>query len=93
MTGINERFPPDTIPPTDYASALGIDQSGGGFDTVLMRANTYAVGLPEAPSPYRHLDQYVFTHHPMQPVDGGDVHGVRPRVTRSHSPFPLTRFR
>ncbi|KAF0971250.1 MULTISPECIES: dihydrofolate reductase family protein [Gordonia] len=68
MTGINERFP-DTIP-TDYASALGIDQSGGGFDTVLMGANTYAVGLPEAPSPYRHLDQYVFTHHPMQPVDG-----------------------
>ncbi|QMU21775.1 dihydrofolate reductase family protein [Gordonia rubripertincta] len=68
MAGINERFP-DTIP-TDYASALGIDQSGGGFDAVLMGANTYAVGLPEAPSPYRHLDQYVFTHRPPEPVDG-----------------------
>lgn len=65
---INERFP-DTIP-TDYAAALGIDQSGGGFDAVLMGANTYAVGLPAAPSPYRHLDQYVFTHRPPAPVDG-----------------------
>ncbi|ETA08199.1 MULTISPECIES: dihydrofolate reductase family protein [Gordonia] len=68
MVGINERFA-DTIP-TDYATALGIDQSGGGFDTVLMGADTYAVGLPEAPSPYRHLDQYVFTHRKPEPVDG-----------------------
>lgn len=27
-----------------------------------MGAGTYAVGLPDAPSPYRHLDQHLFTH-------------------------------
>ncbi|MFC8312352.1 dihydrofolate reductase family protein [Gordonia hongkongensis] len=68
MDGINERFA-DTIP-TDYAAALGIDQSTGIFDTVLMGAGTYAAGLPEVTSPYRHLDQYVFTHRRRDPVDG-----------------------
>lgn len=60
MEGINEEFA-DTIP-TDIAAHLGIDQSGGRFDTVLMGANTHAIGLPDTPSPYRHLEQIVFTH-------------------------------
>ncbi len=68
MDGINDRFA-DTMP-TDYAAALGIDQSAGIFDTVLMGASTYAAGLPETTSPYRHLDQYVFTHRRHDPVDG-----------------------
>lgn len=48
--------------PTDIAEQLGIAQPRKRFDTVLMGAGTYAVGLPDAPSPYRHLEQYVFTH-------------------------------
>lgn len=68
MQGIVEDFG-DAIP-TDIAAELGIDQGGGRFDTVLMGAETYAVGLPRFPSPYRHLDQYVFTHRPQDPVDG-----------------------
>ena len=47
MEGINEEFAV-TIP-TDIAARLGIDQSGGRFDTVLMGANTHAVGLPDMP--------------------------------------------
>ncbi|MDV3296892.1 MAG: dihydrofolate reductase family protein [Brachybacterium paraconglomeratum] len=67
MEGINEEFA-DTIP-TDIAAHLGIDQSGGRFDTVLMGANTHAVGLPDMPSPYRHLQQIVFTHRPLEPAE------------------------
>lgn len=63
MEGINVEFA-DTIP-TDIAAHLGIDQSGGRFDTVLMGANTHAVGLPDMPSPYRHLSQIVFTHRQL----------------------------
>lgn len=60
MTALNERFA-DTIP-TAIAEQLGIDQSGGGFSTVLMGWNTYAVGLAEGiDSPYRHLEQVVFS--------------------------------
>lgn len=56
---INDRWA-DAIP-TDVAAAVGITQHGTRFDTVLMGANTYAVGLPQMPSPYRHLQQYVFS--------------------------------
>lgn len=57
MAAINDRFA-DTVP-TDIAQALGIEQSRSTFDTVLMGWNTYAVG--GVPSPYRHLDQIVFS--------------------------------
>lgn len=60
ISALNERFA-DTIP-TAYAEQLGIDQSAGEFSTVLMGWNTYAVGLPEGmDSPYRHLEQIVFS--------------------------------
>ena len=52
-----ERFP-DAIP-TDAAAHLGIDQTTGRFSTVLMGWNTYAVGGLD--SPYRHLEQIVFS--------------------------------
>jgi dihydrofolate reductase len=67
MEGINAEFA-DTIP-TDIAAHLGIDQSGGRFSTVLMGANTHAMGLPEMPSPYRHLEQIVFSHRPLEPAE------------------------
>ena len=47
--------------PTDLAAAAGLSVADGPFDTVLMGWNTYAVGLPALPSPYRHLRQIVFT--------------------------------
>lgn len=47
--------------PTALAAAAGLSVEGGPFDTVLMGWNTYAVGLPEHPSPYQHLRQIVFT--------------------------------
>ncbi|MGP9539796.1 dihydrofolate reductase family protein [Brachybacterium sp. AOP43-C2-M15] len=65
MEGINEEFA-DAIP-TDIAAHLGIPQHGERFDTVLMGANTHAVGLPQMPSPYRHLEQVVFTHRDLPP--------------------------
>lgn len=68
MQGINEGYA-DTIP-TAFAASLGLDQSGGRFDTVLMGSATWGVGLPHHPSPYGHLAQYVFTHRPQQPVEG-----------------------
>lgn len=55
--------------PTDIAAHLGIPQRGERFSTVLMGANTHAVGLPEMPSPYRHLEQIVFTHRPLEPAE------------------------
>ncbi|MRG59748.1 dihydrofolate reductase [Agromyces sp. CFH 90414] len=74
MSAQNERFA-DAVP-TDLAAALGIDQSGGGFDTVLMGWNTYAVGLPMgATSPYRHLRQIVFTRSHLD-----DDLGERPNL-------------
>ena len=57
---------PDAIP-THIAEELGIAQRREWFDTVLMGAGTYAVGLSDAPSPYRHLKQYVFTHRDLAP--------------------------
>lgn len=59
---INDRWS-DAIP-TDLAAAAGIAQHGTRFDTVLMGARTYAVGLPTMPSPYHHLQQYVITSRP-----------------------------
>ncbi|WP_350348102.1 dihydrofolate reductase family protein [Agromyces sp. G08B096] len=74
MEAQNARFG-DAVP-TDAAAALGIDQSGGSFDTVLMGWNTYAVGLPMgATSPYRHLDQIVFTRSHLD-----DDLGERPNL-------------
>lgn len=67
LAGINAEFG-DTIP-TDIAAHLGIDQSGGRFSTVLMGAATHAVGLPDMPSPYRHLEQVVFTHRELEPAE------------------------
>ncbi|MFB7249695.1 dihydrofolate reductase family protein [Microbacterium sp. NPDC056234] len=65
---INARFN-QTIP-TQINEALGIPTDGELFDTVLMGWNTYAVGLPSMPSPYRHLRQVVFTSRAPEPVDG-----------------------
>ena len=59
---------PDAIP-THIAEQLGIAQRRERFDTVLLGAGTYAVGLPDAPSPYRHLKQYVFTHRDLAPQE------------------------
>lgn len=52
--------------PTSAAAHLGIEQTRTRFSTVLMGWNTYAVGLPDEVSPYRHLEQIVFSHraHP-----------------------------
>ncbi|PJJ72933.1 dihydrofolate reductase [Diaminobutyricimonas aerilata] len=75
MQGIFERFP-DTIP-TVAAAAMDLDQSAGRFDTVVMGWNTYAVGLPHGlTSPYRHLDQVVFTRSHLH-----DDLGERPNLT------------
>lgn len=58
--------------PTDLAAMSGLSVEGGPFDTVLMGWNTYAVGLPALPSPYRHLRQIVFTRQHESP-DGADA--------------------
>lgn len=60
MATIYERYP-DAMP-TAGAAALGVEQSGAVFDTVLMGWNTYAIGLPFGmTSPYSHLRQIVFS--------------------------------
>ncbi|HIW90143.1 MAG TPA: dihydrofolate reductase family protein [Candidatus Corynebacterium avicola] len=55
---------PDAIP-TDMAGGLepmGTTQADGPFSTVLMGWNTYRVdGEDSMPSPYRHLEQIVFS--------------------------------
>lgn len=76
MPAIIGRFP-DAIP-TDGAKALGVAQDGAVFDTVLMGWNTYAVGLPAAPSPYRHLRQVVFTGRGPDPVEGVEFSDADP---------------
>lgn len=75
MEHLNERF--NEAIPTDFASMLGIAQDAGVFDTVLMGWNTYAVGLPHAPSPYRHLRQFVFSRTRTE----ADVPGETPNLT------------
>lgn len=56
---------------TAHVEAAGLPMEDGPFDTVLMGWNTYAVGLPHMPSPYRHLRQVVFTRG-HEPVPGAD---------------------
>ncbi|HEX7350509.1 dihydrofolate reductase family protein [Brachybacterium sp.] len=67
MEGITGEFA-DAIP-TDIAAHLGIPQSGERFGTVLMGATTHAMGMPDMPSPYRHLEQIVFTHRDLPPAE------------------------
>lgn len=55
--------------PTDIAAQLGVQQQRTRFGTVLMGADTYAAGLPMMPSPYRHLEQIVFTHRGVEAPD------------------------
>lgn len=76
MAGINEEFA-DTIP-TDIAARLGIDQSGGRFGTVVMGATTHAMGLPDMPSPYRHLEQIIVTHRELAPAENLTVTDTDP---------------
>ncbi|GAB6859546.1 dihydrofolate reductase family protein [Microbacterium xylanilyticum] len=76
MAAITGRFA-DAIP-TSFAQALGIAQDRSTFDTVLMGWNTYAVGLPDMPSPYAHLRQVVFTRRDPDPVDGVDFTDADP---------------
>lgn len=64
---LTEEFA-DAIP-TDFAEQLGIPQTGERFGAVVMGANTHAVGLPQMPSPYRHLEQVVFTHRALPPAE------------------------
>ncbi|GAB11736.1 hypothetical protein GOARA_087_00290 [Gordonia araii NBRC 100433] len=59
---------PDALP-THFAEHMGLDQSRGRFGAVVMGADTYAMGLPNVTSPYRHLDQYVFTHRDHEPAE------------------------
>lgn len=59
--------------PTDLAEAAGLSVERGPFDTVLMGWNTYAVGLPDLPSPYRHLRQIVFTRGHESPEGAAGV--------------------
>lgn len=51
--------------PRAAAEHLGIEQPGTRFSSVVMGANTHAVGLPDLPSPYPHLEQVVFTHRAL----------------------------
>ncbi|MBM7832171.1 dihydrofolate reductase [Agromyces cerinus] len=75
MQHLNARFA-DAVP-THIADALGIERDGATFDTVLMGWNTYAVGLPVAPSPYRHLRQFVFSRTRSE----ADIPGEHPSLT------------
>lgn len=59
--------------PTELAERFGFPTEGGPFDTVLMGWNTYAVGLPDLPSPYRHLRQIVFTRTHEAPAGADGV--------------------
>lgn len=68
MAAILEEFT-DTVP-THIAGMLGLEVSTARFGTVLMGANTYAIGLPEITNPYEHLEQIVVTHQDRQEVDG-----------------------
>lgn len=69
--GIGEKY--QGTAPTELAERAGFPIDGGPFDTVLMGWNTYAVGLPELPSPYRHFRQIVFTRGHDAPEGSGDV--------------------
>ncbi|MFJ6537806.1 dihydrofolate reductase family protein [Paenarthrobacter sp. NPDC091711] len=71
-----QRFP-EAIP-TAVADAMGIERTGTTFDTVVMGWNTYAVGLPAGmTSPYRHLEQVVFSRTRTE----ADIPGEHPNLT------------
>lgn len=76
-TAMIQRFP-ETIP-TDLAEHLGIDQSDGRFSTVLMGWNTYAAG--GVPSPYRHLEQIVFSRTRSGDAENLTLTSTDPRET------------
>lgn len=59
--------------PTVLADAAGLSVDDSPFDTVLMGWNTYAVGLPDLPNPYRHLRQVVFTRDHEAPTGADEV--------------------
>ena len=66
---------PETIP-GHMRAPLGIDAPNRRFDTVLMGRGTYEPGLAiGAPSPYAHLQQYVFST--TVEAAAPDVHYVR----------------
>jgi dihydrofolate reductase len=68
---LNARFP-ETVP-TDLRGAVGITEDNKIFDAVLMGRKTYEVGLPHGiTSPYRQLDQYVFSAT-LDELPGPDV--------------------
>lgn len=69
--GIWQKYPGTA--PTDLAAAAGLPLEHGPFDTVLMGWNTYAVGLPQLPNPYRHLRQIVFTRGHEAPEGAAEV--------------------
>lgn len=76
MQSLIRRFP-DAIP-TDMAGALGIEQGGSMFDTVLMGWNTLAVGFRDnVTSPYRHLRQVVFSRRRTE----SDIPGAHPNLS------------
>jgi dihydrofolate reductase len=86
MSALNERFA-DAIP-THIADALAIRRDGSMFDSVLMGWNTYAVGLPHATSPYRHLRQVVFS----RTRTAADIPGEHPNLTvTDEDPVDLVR--
>lgn len=51
--------------PTHVAQHCGIAQERTRFASVVMGARTYQVGLPDVVSPYRHLEQVVFSRHDL----------------------------
>ncbi|SME88557.1 dihydrofolate reductase [Cellulosimicrobium cellulans J34] len=71
MAGVGEKY--RGTAPTDLAAAAGLAVDGGPFDTVLMGWNTYAVGLPAQPDPYRHLRQIVFSREHEAPDGAAGV--------------------
>jgi len=73
----------DTLP-TPALAALGLQPTGDRFDTVIVGWNTYAVGLPDLPSPYPHLRQYVVTRD-------HSAADVAPGITLASDPRALVR--
>jgi len=61
---------PETLP-TSALDALGVQERGTTFDTVLMGWKTFAVG--GVPSPYTHLRQYVLSRSRSRTEVGDDV--------------------
>lgn len=71
---LNVRYP-ETVP-TDLREDVGISEENKVFDAVLMGRKTYEMGLPHGiVSPYRQLDQYVFSTT-LDELPGTDVEWV-----------------